>query len=84
MPGYAVWEIHPVMDTEYDEGLRQRLRPLIRHLWVTKSSHTFDQKLLGFFSQPPLAKWRRRAGLDELINRVETNDDRVSAFHSLQ
>jgi hypothetical protein len=44
----------------------------------------FDQKLLGFLSQPSLAKWRRRAGLNELINRVETNADRVSAFHSLQ
>jgi hypothetical protein len=27
----------------------------------------FDQKLLGFLSQPSLAKWRRWAGLGELI-----------------
>jgi hypothetical protein len=40
--------------------------------------------LLGFLSQPSLAKRRRCAGLNELINRVDANGDRVSAFHSLQ
>jgi hypothetical protein len=49
-----------------------------------RSSHPFDQKLLRFLSQPSLANRRRWAGLNELINRVEMNGDRVSAFHSLQ
>jgi hypothetical protein len=44
----------------------------------------FDQKLLGFLSQPSLAKRRQWTGFSELLNRVKAKVDRVSAFYSLQ